>query len=49
VLHEEVCDRTSEWINTLPDWQFLGIEKSPITGPEGNIEFLIGAEKLPVS
>jgi predicted rRNA methylase YqxC with S4 and FtsJ domains len=23
----------------------LGVEQSPITGPEGNVEFLLGARK----
>ena len=26
-------------------WTVLGVVQSPITGPEGNIEFLLGAEK----
>lgn len=45
-LHEEVCAMISEWLNTLPGWTVAGIEKSPITGPEGNVEFLIGASKI---
>lgn len=44
-LHEAVCEKISNWINTLPDWQVAGLTKSPITGPEGNIEFLIAAQK----
>ena len=44
-LHQEVCDRTSDWMNALPNWQVAGVEKSPITGPEGNVEFLIAAQK----
>jgi len=44
-LHREVCDTISEWIGDLPDWRILGLTESPIKGPEGNIEFLIGAEK----
>jgi 23S rRNA (cytidine1920-2'-O)/16S rRNA (cytidine1409-2'-O)-methyltransferase len=44
-LHQEVCDRISNWLDGLPDWQVKGIEKSPITGPEGNVEFLIAAHK----
>jgi 23S rRNA (cytidine1920-2'-O)/16S rRNA (cytidine1409-2'-O)-methyltransferase len=27
----------------LPGWTVAGITESPITGPEGNREFLIGA------
>jgi 23S rRNA (cytidine1920-2'-O)/16S rRNA (cytidine1409-2'-O)-methyltransferase len=45
-LHQEVCDKTSDWLESLPDWQVVGIEKSPITGPEGNIEFLIAAQNI---
>jgi len=45
-LHQEVCDKISGWLESLPDWQVVGIEKSPITGPEGNIEFLIAAHKI---
>ncbi|MBT3990403.1 MAG: TlyA family RNA methyltransferase [Rhodospirillaceae bacterium] len=44
VLHQEVCDRISTWLEGLPGWHVAGIEKSPITGPEGNIEFLIAAQ-----
>ena len=44
-LHQEVCDKTSDWLEKLPDWQVVGIEKSPITGPEGNVEFLIAAQR----
>jgi 23S rRNA (cytidine1920-2'-O)/16S rRNA (cytidine1409-2'-O)-methyltransferase len=29
----------------LPGWRVLGIAESPITGPEGNKEFLIGVQK----
>lgn len=44
-LHQAVCDRTAEWINSLPDWRVSGLTESPIKGPEGNIEFLIVARK----
>jgi|TARA_B100000315_G_scaffold177609_2_gene166218 23S rRNA (cytidine1920-2'-O)/16S rRNA (cytidine1409-2'-O)-methyltransferase len=42
-LHDEVCARISDWLDGLADWRVLGIEESPITGPEGNKEFLIAA------
>jgi 23S rRNA (cytidine1920-2'-O)/16S rRNA (cytidine1409-2'-O)-methyltransferase len=42
-LHDEVCRDISGWLAAQPDWRVLGIERSPITGPEGNVEFLIGA------
>ncbi|WP_342235161.1 TlyA family RNA methyltransferase [Inquilinus sp. OTU3971] len=41
-LHREVCDRIAAWLAARPGWQVLGITESPITGPEGNVEFLIG-------
>lgn len=45
VVHERVCEEIREWFATLPGWEVLGIEASPITGPEGNREFLIAARK----
>jgi len=44
-LHKEVCDRIEAWVGGLPGWTVRGIVESPIKGPEGNIEFLIAAEK----
>ncbi|MFH1804788.1 MAG: TlyA family RNA methyltransferase [Pseudomonadota bacterium] len=44
-LHQEVCDTIADWLENLPGWQVLGITESPITGPEGNVEFLIGGRK----
>lgn len=44
-LHQEVCDMISDWLANLPGWTVLGITKSPITGPEGNVEFLICGRK----
>jgi 23S rRNA (cytidine1920-2'-O)/16S rRNA (cytidine1409-2'-O)-methyltransferase len=41
-LHREVCDRIATWLAARPGWQVLGVTESPITGPEGNVEFLIG-------
>jgi 23S rRNA (cytidine1920-2'-O)/16S rRNA (cytidine1409-2'-O)-methyltransferase len=42
-VHEEVCATIRAWWEALPGWRVLGIEPSPITGPEGNREFLIAA------
>jgi 23S rRNA (cytidine1920-2'-O)/16S rRNA (cytidine1409-2'-O)-methyltransferase len=42
-VHAEVCERVRAWWSALPGWRVLGIVESPITGPEGNREFLIGA------
>jgi len=42
-VHAEVCVRIEAWWASLPGWTVLGITESPITGPEGNKEFLIAA------
>ena len=42
-VHRQVCARIAAWWAALPGWQVLGVEPSPILGPEGNREFLIGA------
>ncbi len=44
-VHEAVCARISAWWAGLPGWHVLGITESPITGPEGNKEFLIAAQR----
>ena len=41
-LHREVCDTVSAWLSGIPGWRVLGITESPIQGPEGNREFLVG-------
>jgi 23S rRNA (cytidine1920-2'-O)/16S rRNA (cytidine1409-2'-O)-methyltransferase len=43
-VHQAVCDRIVAWWNGLPGWTVLGVTDSPITGPEGNREFLVGAK-----
>ena len=43
--HRAVCNRIQSWVSGLPGWQALGIDRSPITGAEGNIEFLIVARR----
>ncbi len=42
-VHRAVCGTIREWWAALPGWTVLGVEPSPITGPEGNREFLIAA------
>lgn len=42
VVHARVCDEVATWFAGR-GWRVLGIERSPITGPEGNVEFLIAA------
>lgn len=43
-VHERVCAEAADWVHSK-GWTVLGIERSPITGPEGNVEFLLGAVK----
>lgn len=42
-VHVEICEAISAWWGSLCGWSVLGVEPSPITGPEGNREFLIAA------
>jgi 23S rRNA (cytidine1920-2'-O)/16S rRNA (cytidine1409-2'-O)-methyltransferase len=44
-VHQAVCAQIEDWWAALPGWRVLGIEASPITGPEGNREFLIAAQQ----
>ena len=43
-LHARVCGEVREWLEGL-GWDIEGIVESPITGPQGNIEFLISARR----
>jgi 23S rRNA (cytidine1920-2'-O)/16S rRNA (cytidine1409-2'-O)-methyltransferase len=40
-LHEEVCATIMAWLAEQPGWHVVGVTESPITGAEGNKEFLI--------
>jgi 23S rRNA (cytidine1920-2'-O)/16S rRNA (cytidine1409-2'-O)-methyltransferase len=44
-LHDDVCARIRDWLGARPGWRVVGLTESPITGPEGNVEFLIVAER----
>jgi 23S rRNA (cytidine1920-2'-O)/16S rRNA (cytidine1409-2'-O)-methyltransferase len=44
LVHQRVCDEAAAWIASR-GWAVVGIETSPITGPEGNVEFLLAAIK----
>ncbi len=49
-IHARVCAEVEAWLGALPGWRVLGLTESPIKGPEGNIEFLIGAAReMPAS
>jgi 23S rRNA (cytidine1920-2'-O)/16S rRNA (cytidine1409-2'-O)-methyltransferase len=43
-LHARVCDEVRDWLTGL-GWTVDGLTTSPITGPEGNVEFLIAARR----
>ena len=45
-VHARVCADAAAWIEGR-GWRVAGIEPSPITGPEGNVEFLLAAARLP--
>jgi 23S rRNA (cytidine1920-2'-O)/16S rRNA (cytidine1409-2'-O)-methyltransferase len=43
-VHERVCAAAASWIASR-GWTVEGVVRSPITGPEGNVEFLLAARK----
>ena len=44
-VHALVCENVRSWWSSIQGWRVLGIEPSPISGAEGNREFLIAALK----
>ena len=43
-VHARVCDDVVAWLKAS-GWIVAGVTESPITGPEGNIEFLVAASR----
>ncbi|MEO9599568.1 TlyA family RNA methyltransferase [Parasphingorhabdus sp.] len=43
-VRHATCEKVKDWLGAS-GWDVLGITESPITGPKGNVEFLIGARK----
>jgi 23S rRNA (cytidine1920-2'-O)/16S rRNA (cytidine1409-2'-O)-methyltransferase len=43
-VHARVCAEAARWVEAQ-GWRVEGIVASPITGPEGNVEFLLAARK----
>ncbi|WBH16998.1 TlyA family RNA methyltransferase [Sphingomonas radiodurans] len=41
-VRQRACDDVAAWFETK-GWQVQGISESPITGPEGNVEYLLAA------
>ncbi len=40
-LREAACERVASWLAEGPGWRVLGLTESPITGTDGNVEYLI--------
>jgi 23S rRNA (cytidine1920-2'-O)/16S rRNA (cytidine1409-2'-O)-methyltransferase len=45
-VRARVCDEVAAWL-TAEGWHVAGVVESPITGPEGNVEYLIAASRAP--
>jgi 23S rRNA (cytidine1920-2'-O)/16S rRNA (cytidine1409-2'-O)-methyltransferase len=43
-VHERVSAAAADWVRSR-GWQVVGLAQSPITGPEGNVEFLLAARE----
>ncbi|TPG42862.1 TlyA family RNA methyltransferase [Sphingomonas koreensis] len=43
-VHRRVCDAAAGWF-AAQGWCVEGVAQSPITGPEGNVEFLLAAHR----
>jgi 23S rRNA (cytidine1920-2'-O)/16S rRNA (cytidine1409-2'-O)-methyltransferase len=43
-VHKRVCDDVSTWLESS-GWAVRGLTTSPITGPQGNVEFLVWAKR----
>ncbi|MBX9457758.1 MAG: TlyA family RNA methyltransferase [Rhizobium sp.] len=41
----DIADDLESWLNSLGGWQSLGVIPSPITGADGNREFLLAGRK----
>lgn len=46
-VHKRVCDEVSGWLESK-GWSVRGVTTSPITGPQGNVEFLVWATRAPI-
>jgi 23S rRNA (cytidine1920-2'-O)/16S rRNA (cytidine1409-2'-O)-methyltransferase len=46
-LHTEVCETIAAWLADQRGWRVFGVTESPITGAEGNKEFLVAGQFAP--
>lgn len=44
-VHARVCSDVQAWLTGI-DWRVDALMTSPITGPEGNVEFLVAATRV---
>ncbi len=42
LVHQRVCAEVQDWVQAQ-GWTVVGLTQSPITGPQGNVEFLLYA------
>ena len=40
-VREAILDEARGWLGSLPGWTVRGSAESPITGPAGNVEYLL--------
>jgi 23S rRNA (cytidine1920-2'-O)/16S rRNA (cytidine1409-2'-O)-methyltransferase len=43
-VHARVCTEVQDWLEQI-GWSVIALLTSPITGPEGNVEFLVAAQR----
>jgi 23S rRNA (cytidine1920-2'-O)/16S rRNA (cytidine1409-2'-O)-methyltransferase len=43
-IHDRVCAEVQDWLQSV-GWNVNGLTESPITGPKGNVEFLVWAQR----
>ena len=43
-VHARICNSARLWVESR-GWNVVGLATSPITGPEGNVEFLLAAQR----
>ncbi|HEX8481655.1 MAG TPA: TlyA family RNA methyltransferase [Allosphingosinicella sp.] len=43
-VHARVCEAAADWLRSR-GWSVEGVVASPITGPEGNVEFLLAGRR----
>lgn len=47
-VHARVCEEAAAWVAGR-GWRVEGVVESPITGPEGNVEFLLAAARAGIA